>query len=111
MSNEVKSLILPSGRTAEMRKPKVRDLLRAHRAVGFSAEPMAITMALIAEVSQIDGRAVVYEDLLDLPAEDGLTLQAEVMDAVDGGGGGFPTIPAPGAAPEADCRMQAQSRD
>jgi hypothetical protein len=111
MSNEVKSLILPSGRAAEMRKPKVRDLLRAHRAVGFSAEPMAITMALIAEVSQIDGRTIVYEDLLDLPAEDGLTLQAEVMDAVDGGGS-FPTMPAPPSeASDADYRTQTQSRE
>jgi hypothetical protein len=111
MSDEVRSLILPSGRAAAIRKPKVRDLLRAHRAVGFSTEPMAITMALIAEVSQIDGRTVVYEDLLDLPAEDGLTLQAEVMDAVDGGEG-FPTIPAPqGGTPGADYRAQARSRD
>jgi hypothetical protein len=111
MDNEVKSLILPSGRAAALRKPKVRDLLRAHRAVGFSGEPMAITMALVAEVSQIDGRVLVYEDLLELPAEDGLALQAEVMEAVDGGAD-FPTMPAARiGTPETDCRAQARSRD
>lgn len=111
MDNEVKSLILPSGRAASLRKPKVRDLLRAHRAVGFSGEPMAITMALVAEVSQIDGRTVVYEDLLELPAEDGLALQAEVMEAVDGDAG-FPTMPASrGGTPAAEYPAQARSRD
>lgn len=110
MDNEVKSLILPSGRAATLRKPKVRDLLRAHRAVGFSGEPMAITMALVAEVSQIDGRTVVYEDLLELSAEDGLALQVEVMDAVEGDGG-FPTMPAAhDGTPEADYQTRARLR-
>lgn len=110
MDDELKSVILPSGRTAAVRRPKVRDLLRAHRAVGFSGEPMAITMALIAEVVQIDGRVVVYEDLLDLPAGDGLALQAEVMEAVDDGG--FPTMPAASSGtPGADYRAPTRSRD
>ncbi|HZP45356.1 MAG TPA: hypothetical protein VFB15_06890 [Candidatus Binataceae bacterium] len=70
---------LPSGRRAALRPAKVRDLLQAHRVTGFSNEPMAIALALAAEVALLDERPVVYEELLELPAEDGLVLQAEVI--------------------------------
>jgi hypothetical protein len=80
MSEETRTVLLPSGRSAQLRKAKVRDLLQAHRSVGFSGEPMAIAMGLIAEVATIDGKALIFEDVLEMPAEDGLVLQAAVLE-------------------------------
>jgi hypothetical protein len=97
--SETRTLELPSGRSATIRRAKVRDLLRAHRATGFSEEPMMVTVGLIAEVTQIDGVPVIYEDLLDMPAEDGLFLQAHVLE-VTGPGANFPERPVAGAEKE-----------
>src|SRR5713101_5610190 len=80
MSEETTTVLLPSGRTALLRKAKVRDLLQAHRSVGFSGEPMAIAMGLIAQVATIDGKPLLFEDVLEMPAEDGLVLQAAVLE-------------------------------
>jgi hypothetical protein len=80
MSSDTKTIMLPSGRSAEMREAKVRDLLQAHRTTGFSSEPMVIASALIAEVIVLDGKRVVYEDVMELSAEDGLVLQSAVME-------------------------------
>ncbi len=80
MDAKAVSITLPSGRTATIRKPTVRDLLQAHRAVGFSGEPMAIAMGLVAQVTLIDEKPLVYEDILELPAEDGLVLQGVVLE-------------------------------
>jgi hypothetical protein len=81
---------LPSGKQVTIRAPKVRDLLQAHRVTGFSSEPMAIALALAAEVVLLDQRPVVYEELLDFSAEDGLALQAEV---INGDNANFPEAP------------------
>ncbi len=91
MGEETTTVALPSGRSATLRKAKVRDLLQAHRSVGFSGEPMAIAMALIAQVATIDGKALIYEDVLELPAEDGLVLQAAVLE--EEAPGNFPAAP------------------
>jgi hypothetical protein len=91
MSDATRIITLPSGRSATLRTAKVRDLLQAHRATGFSSEPMIIATALIAQVTLIDGHAVVYEDLLELPAEDGLVLQSAVMEGDRGEN--FPDAP------------------
>jgi hypothetical protein len=80
MSEQKRTIELPSGRHATLRAATVRDLLQAHRSTGFSNEPMIIATALIAEVVMIDDKPVVYEDILELSAEDGLVLQAEVME-------------------------------
>lgn len=80
MSEDLKTITLPSGRSATLRTAKVRDLLQAHRATGFSNEPMVIATALVAQVTMLNGQTVVYEDLLELPAEDGLILQTAVME-------------------------------
>ncbi|HLW69375.1 MAG TPA: hypothetical protein VKS22_02015 [Candidatus Binataceae bacterium] len=80
MNEETKTITLPSGRSATLREAKVRDLLQAHRTTGFSSEPMIIATALIAEVIVLDGKRVVYEDVLELSAEDGLVLQSAVME-------------------------------
>lgn len=81
MSEQSKRTIeLPSGRRVVLRPAKVRDLLQAHRVTGFSSEPMIVALALAAEVLLLDDKPVVYEELLELSAEDGLVLQAEVMN-------------------------------
>jgi hypothetical protein len=80
MTDKTTSITLPSGRTAVIRKAKVRDLLQAHRVVGFSDEPMAIAMGLVAQVVLIDGKSLLFEDVMDLPAEDGLALNAAVLE-------------------------------
>jgi len=71
----VKELILPSGKTAKFKDGKGRDLLNAQRKAKTSDE---ILFALIAEVTEIDGEAVIYEDLLEMDLEDVLALQAEI---------------------------------
>ncbi|MGH7839288.1 MAG: hypothetical protein ACREQC_15885 [Candidatus Binataceae bacterium] len=80
MTEETRVITLPSGRKATLRTAKVRDLLQAHRATNFSSEPMIIATALVAQVTLLDGQCVVYEDLLELSAEDGLMLQSAVME-------------------------------
>lgn len=87
---ETRRVALPSGRTAELRAATVRDLLQAHRAAQFSNEPLVLAMALVAQVATIDGNTLVYEDLLELSAADGLMLQNEVME---GDAGNFTAAP------------------
>ncbi len=80
--DEVRSITLPSGRTAAIRKGFGRDLMRAQRAAGTAADdPAAVMFALIAELSEIGGRRIVYEDVLAMELGDVLALQAEVTGA------------------------------
>ena len=74
-------LVLPSGRNATIRKGFGRDLMRAQRVVGASNDPTAIVFALIAELVEIDGEKVLYEDLLAMDLNDVLALQSEVAGA------------------------------
>ena len=78
---ENRVLILPSGRNASIRKGLGRDLMRAQRAAGAAADPSAVVFALIAELAEIDGKRVVYEDVLGMDLNDVLVLQAEVAGA------------------------------
>jgi len=80
VKNETTTITLPSGRIASIRKPTVRDLLQAHRVVDFSSEPMAIAMGLVAQVALIDEKPLVFEEVLELSAEDGLVLQSAVLE-------------------------------
>jgi hypothetical protein len=74
-----KTLTLPSGATAEVRKGRGKDLMRAHRAVRGKDDPMAIAFALIAELTNIDGKPIVYEDVLEMGLADVFALQTEIM--------------------------------
>ena len=78
---DVRMLSLPSGKTATIRKGFGRDLMRAQQAVGLSSDPNAVVFALIAELTEIDGHRIVYEDLLAMDLGDVLTLQSEVAGA------------------------------
>ena len=73
-------VLLPSGRGAVIRKGYGRDLMRAQRAA-MSDDPAAVVFALIAELAEVDGRKIVYEDVLAMDLGDVLALQAEVIGA------------------------------
>ena len=79
-SNEIK---LPSGCRAVVRKGCGRDLMRAHRVAGHNPEPTAVTFALIAELAQVDGKAIVYEDVLAMNLGDVLRLEAEIVEGME----------------------------
>ena len=81
MTEERRTIALPSGKQAEVRKGKGRDLMRAHRAVAGNSEPMSVSFALIAELARVDGKPLVYEDVLEMDLDDVLTLEAEVTGA------------------------------
>jgi hypothetical protein len=69
---------LPSGKQAIVRKGYGRDLMRAQRAAGAD-DPNAVVFALVAELAEIAGRKIVYEDVLSMELADVLALQAEVI--------------------------------
>lgn len=73
MSNT--ELTLPSGKKVKLAPGKGYHLLNAQRKAKTSEE---ITFALIAELAEIDGQSVVYEDLLEYDLEDVLALQGEI---------------------------------
>ena len=66
-----------------MRKGKGRDLMRAHRAVAGNSEPMAVSFALVAELSEVESKSIVYEDVLSMDLDDVLALEAEVMGVAE----------------------------
>ena len=70
-----KKITLPSGKTATLRKGRGFDLLQAQQKAKTSEE---IPYALIAELAEIDGQQLVYEDILELDLEDVIALQAEI---------------------------------
>lgn len=70
-----KTILLPSGKTAVIRKGKGYDLFQAQKKAKTSEE---IPYALIAELVEIDGTQLVYEDILELDLEDVIALQAEI---------------------------------
>jgi len=70
-----KKITLPSGKIATLRKGRGFDLLQAQQKAKTSEE---IPYALIAELAEIDGQKLVYEDILELDLEDVITLQAEI---------------------------------
>ena len=70
-----KSITLPSGKIATVRPGRGYDLLQAQLNAKTSEE---IPYALIAELAEIDGPKLVYEDILELDLEDVIALQAEI---------------------------------
>ena len=74
-----KTLTLPSGKIATLRNGKGHDLLQAQMKAKNSEE---IPYALIAELVEIDGQTLVYEDILDMDLEDVIALQGEISGKV-----------------------------
>ncbi|HLW71355.1 MAG TPA: hypothetical protein VKS22_12120 [Candidatus Binataceae bacterium] len=83
---KTREITLPSGRKAVIREGFGRDLMRAQKVAKTVDE---IPMALVAQLVEIDGAAVLYEDLLDMNLPDVLMLQGRVMS------GNFDSPPAP----------------
>lgn len=77
-----RQVTLPSSAIASIRKGRGRDLMNAQRAlVGTPAasDPVATQYALIAELAEIDGRQIVYEQVLEMDLADVLALTKEVF--------------------------------
>lgn len=70
-----KELNLPSGKVAQIKDGKGFDLLQAQIKAKSSEE---IPYALIAELVEIDGESLIYEDILELDLQDVIALQAEI---------------------------------
>jgi hypothetical protein len=75
---DIRTIELPSGKCAEVRKGFGRDLMRAQRASG-GGDASAVIFALIAELTRVDGRKIVYEEVLEMELGDVMALQAEVI--------------------------------
>src|SRR6204780_982124 len=75
---ETRTIELPSGKSAEVRKGFGRDLMRAQRAAA-GGDANAVIFALIAELTRVDGRKIVYEEVLEMELADVMALQAEVI--------------------------------
>ena len=75
---DIQPIDLPSGARAEVRKGHGRDLMRAQRAAA-GGDASAVIFALIAELTRVDGRKIVYEDVLEMDLADVMALQAEVI--------------------------------
>ncbi len=75
---ETQTIELPSGSRAEVRKGHGRDLMRAQRAAA-GEDASAVIFALIAELTRVDGRRIVYEEVLEMDLADVMALQDEVM--------------------------------
>lgn len=71
----MKELILPSGKKAAIKNGKGRDLLNAQRK---AKSPEEIAYALLAELAEIDGQKLAYEDILEMDIKDVLALQIEI---------------------------------
>jgi hypothetical protein len=104
-SAQSRSVALPSGKTAAIRRGKGRDLMRAQRAVAGNPDPTTVVFALIAELAQIDGATIIYEDVIEMDLGDVLVLQAEVT------GANFPepapASPAPAASQDSSASASA----
>ena len=72
MSKEIK---LSDGKLAVIKDGKGLDLLNAQKKAKTSDE---IPYALIAELTEINGNYLVYEDILELPIEDVILLQEAI---------------------------------
>lgn len=70
-----KTITLPSGKVATLEQGKGRDLLQAQTKAKTSEE---IPYALIAELAEIDGQKLVYEDILEMDLADVIALQGEI---------------------------------
>jgi hypothetical protein len=75
---ETQTIDLPPGSRAEVRKGHGRDLMRAQRAAA-GEDASAVIFALIAELTRVDGRRIVYEEVLEMDLADVMALQDEVM--------------------------------
>jgi hypothetical protein len=94
-----KTLTLPSGKIAVLRNGRGHDLLQAQMKAKNSEE---IPYALIAELVEIDGTPLVYEDILEMDLEDVIALQSEIS-------GKFQTAK-PAETPKTEVKTETQTK-
>ncbi len=105
--NNRRQIILPSGRIATIREGRGRDLITAQRAVGRTAESNAMIQALVALLCIVDGKELVYEDVLDMPVADVLMLEGEVLGNFPVGQASSLSYPMPPASPDSSSSASA----
>ena len=71
---DLPTIPLPSGKTATLRAGTGRDFVKAGTLAGQD-QPMAVGAALISLLVQVDGKALSFDDALDLPLNDFMKLQ------------------------------------
>ena len=98
--NGERKVILPSGCIATVREGRGRHLINAQRAVGKTAQSSALLQALVAMLCTVDGKEVLYEDVLEMPLADVLMLEAEVLGNFPGGQASSLSSPMPHASPD-----------
>ncbi len=69
MDEAIRTVILSDGRTAEVRAPRGKDLIKASEAAPGDNK-FKYTCALVAEITRIDGKPCVFEDVKELLAAD-----------------------------------------
>jgi hypothetical protein len=77
--SNTKTVKLSDGRIATIRRPKGRDLIRAKEIAGDDNK-LKFGYALLAQVTAIDGKPVVWEDLQEFWADDLDLLSREAQD-------------------------------
>lgn len=78
-----KTITLPSGKVAEIRKGRGRDLMKAQQMVQGgpdASNQLAVMYALIAVLTRLDGQMIALEDVLDLDIPDTIALQEAVNE-------------------------------
>ena len=95
-----KTITLPSGKVATIHKGVGFDLLQAQMKAKTAEE---IPYALIAELVEIDGNKLVYEDILQLDLTDVITLQAEISGKFETKKQAQPNTPSPTVNQSSTC--------
>ncbi|MFN8682775.1 hypothetical protein ACDP63_16775 [Paracoccus sp. P2] len=65
-----KTVTLPSGKVAVVRKGKGKDMRIAARHVNPAQDPIGYAMALAAQLTEIDGKPLVPEDLDEMDMDE-----------------------------------------
>ena len=66
-----KEIILSDGRKAIIRKGKVKDMISAYDKASNPNNQMDSTIALIATLTTVDGKPLIYEEFKEMDMEDG----------------------------------------
>jgi hypothetical protein len=76
-----KTITLPSGKVATIREGTGADIMRSRRVLDekLMTDPTANVFSLMAQTVQIDGRPIVFEDVLAMKASDIIALEKEVL--------------------------------
>jgi len=71
----MKQILLPSGKIATYKKGYGQNLLNAQRKARTNEE---IMYSIMAEVIEIDGQPLIYEDIFEMELEDVVVLYSEI---------------------------------